>query len=107
MKAELNINTDELREQITQDVIKALKPLLNGRGEDDTIFTVKTLAKYLEVSEKWIYERTQFNEIPLYKMGGNVRFRKREIDRWLDAQKTPAINPLSSSLKIISCGKNN
>lgn len=101
MKAELSMDTQELEERITQRVIKAITPLLNGKTEDDIIFTVKTLAGYLAVSEKWIYERVQFKEIPFYKMGGHIRFSKKEITRWLDSHKTPAINPLSRPLKVI------
>lgn len=101
MKAEFNIDTQELVREITGEVIRAIKPLLNGKAEDDTIFTVKTLAKYLEVSEKWIYERVQFKEIPFYKIGGHVRFSKRNITTWVEACKTPAVNPLSRPLKVV------
>ncbi|MBI5749540.1 MAG: helix-turn-helix domain-containing protein [Nitrospinae bacterium] len=102
MRTEINIDTQELENRITQKVIHALKPLLaNGRVEDDTIYTVKTLANRLVVSEKWIYERIQFKEIPFYKIGGHVRFSKREIDHWLNSCKTPSINPLSATLKAV------
>ncbi len=101
MKAELNIDTQELAREITGEVIRAIKPLLNGMAEDDTIYTVKTLAKYLEVSEKWIYERIQFKEIPYYKIGGNVRFSKIDIATWLETCKTPAVNYLSRPLKVV------
>jgi len=86
---------------LTAEVVKALKPLVNSKGEGDIVFTVKTLAKSLEVSEKWIYERVQFKEIPYFKLGGNVRFSKKDIDRWIETQKTPAVNPLSRPLKAI------
>lgn len=101
MKAELNIDTQEIAREIAGEVIRAIKPLLNGNAEDDIIFTVKTLAKYLEVSEKWIYERVQFKEIPFYKIGGHVRFSKRDITTWLETRKTPAVNPLSRPLKAV------
>jgi len=86
---------------LTAEVVKALKPLVNSKGEGDIVFTVKTLTKSLEVSEKWIYERVQFKEIPYFKLGGNVRFSKKDIDRWIETQKTPAVNPLSRPLKAI------
>ena len=101
MRAEINIDTQEIIREITSEVIKAIKPLLNGKAEDDNIYTVKTLAKRLVVSEKWIYERIQFKEIPFYKIGGHVRFCKREIDHWLNTCKTPAINSLSATFKAV------
>lgn len=100
MKAELNIDTQELEERITKKVIEALKPLLTPTAEE-RLFTVKTLAPYLGVSEKWIYERVQLREIPYFKIGGNVRFRKSDINHWIETLKTPAVNPLSAPLKRI------
>ena len=102
MKAELNINTHELAKEITQEVIKTLKPLFIGRSADDkALLTVKGLADYLQVSDKWVYERVQFNEIPYCKIGGNLRFKRSEIDLWLDTLKTPAVASLSSPLKVL------
>ncbi len=105
MKAELNIDTAELEENVVQKVVTALKPLLREKAGEDALaalLSVKGLAGHLSVSEKWIYERVQFKEIPHYKVGGNLRFKRSEIDRWLDEKcKTPAVNPLSGALKII------
>lgn len=101
MKAEISIDTQEIVKAVTLEVVKALRPLLKGDGEDNTIFTVKTLAAYLQVSEKWVYERVQFKEIPFNKVQGHVRFRKRDIDAWLESLKCPSINPLSRQLKAI------
>ncbi len=51
----------------------------------DTIFSVETLAKYLQVSKQWVYERVHLKEIPHIKMGKFPRFKKREIDIWLES----------------------
>lgn len=101
MKAEFNIDTQEIVREITREVINALKPLLHARAEDDTIFTVKTLAKHLEVSNQWVYERVHLKEIPYIKMGKFPRFKKSDIDRWLDTLKTPAIKPISRPLGML------
>lgn len=102
MKLELEqADIQAIAQAVTAEVVKALKPLVNSKREGDTVFTVKTLAKSLEVSEKWIYERVQFKEIPYFKLGGNVRFSKKDIDHWIDTQKIPAVNPLSRSLKAV------
>lgn len=100
LKIELNVDTEELVEEIAQRVIKAIKPLIS-KTEDNTIFTVKTLAKYLGVTEHWLYERNHFKEIPYYKIGGLVRYRKNDIDTWLDSLKTPGINTLSKKFKKV------
>jgi hypothetical protein len=53
VKAELTLDTQELVRHITPEVIKAITPLLvKAKGEEDTLFTVKTLARYLGVSDQ-------------------------------------------------------
>ncbi len=104
MKAELNIDTSELEERIVRRVMQALRPFLKEKREGSSFFNVKDLAEYLKVSEKWVYERVQFSEIPYYKVGGNLRFKRSEIEYWLEKDcKTPTASSLSSSLKVMNC----
>ncbi len=86
---------------IAKEVVKMLKPLLTNKGNkaDDTILDVNTLSEYLKVSTKWIYERTHLNEIPYMKMGGHLRFSKKDIDKWLISFKIPAVNTTERILK--------
>lgn len=102
MKAELTL-PPELVDEIADKVIEKLKPLIahTGKSEDDVIFDVKGLSKYLHVSEKWIYGRTQFKEIPYQKIKGLLRFRKRDIDKWLSSHNVPAINSPERILRAI------
>ena len=102
MKAEVNIDTQGLVMEIAQEVVKAIRPLLSGRAEDDTaVYDVDGLAEYLKVSKKWIYERVQFKEIPYVKICGHLRFKKSDITRWIDSHKIPDVNPLSRPLRVI------
>jgi len=79
-------------EKIAQAVCEMLKPMLsNGKVENaDEIFDIKGLADYLKVSKQWIYERTHLKEIPYLKINGQLRFRKKDIDKWLTAYNIPA-----------------
>jgi excisionase family DNA binding protein len=92
VKAEINLDVNELATEITQKILNELKPLLLSKNNQDEIFDVPSLAAYLKVSAKWIYERTHLKEIPHIKAGGQLRFRKTEIDRWLDSYRIPAVN---------------
>jgi excisionase family DNA binding protein len=87
---------DQDLQRITSAVIEGLKPLLSDKGENrtnDTIIDVPGICKYLNVSTHWVYERTHLNEIPYYKLSNKqLRFRKKDIDQWLNSLKTPAIN---------------
>ncbi len=51
---------------------------------EDTILTIEEVAKYIKVSERTIYDWTQKGEIPAGKLGNVWRFKKSEIDRWIN-----------------------
>ena len=76
---------------LSDKVIASLTPLLNQNAKvrdiDNILFTVESLAKYLQVSKQWVYERVHLNEIPYLKMRKFPRFRKSEIDKWLDKNR--------------------
>ncbi len=96
---EFKIDETELAAKIAGEIVKALAPLLkqtNKAEPGNDLFTVETLAKRLSVSKQWVYERVSLKEIPHIKMGHFPRFRKAEIESWLDAQKLPAVQKLSS-----------
>lgn len=51
---------------------------------DTDIMTIKEVASYLKITEKTTYRLTADGEIPGFKVGGAWRFRKREIDAWIE-----------------------
>jgi excisionase family DNA binding protein len=80
--------------QIVEELFQRIRPLLNHKRCDtkneDAIFNVPQLSKYLNVSPKWIYEQTHDKAIPHYKLGSKqLRFKKKEIDRWLETLRMP------------------
>lgn len=89
---------------IAQAVTGMLKPLISGNGRhetEDTIFDVKGLCDYLHVSDKWVYERTHLKEIPHLKVNGLLRFRKKEIDKWLNSFNVPAASTPERILRAV------
>ena len=102
MKAEFQIESAQMVADITREVVKAIKPLLVvGKAEDDTLYTVQTLAVRLGVSPQWVYERVQMKEIPHIKIGKFPRFKKSEINKWLDDQRVPVARPMSKRLILL------
>jgi len=96
MKAELTLPED-FTDQIVEKLFDRLKPFLsdNGKkGNDDFLFDVPGLAAYLKASNKWIYERVQFKEIPYLKINGLLRFRKKDIEKWLQTCHVLAVHSL-------------
>ncbi len=48
------------------------------------IMTIKEVSAYLKITEKTAYRLTAERKIPGFKVGGAWRFRKQEIDEWID-----------------------
>jgi len=78
-------------ERVADKVVELLKPLFktsHQRSEqEEIILDVEGVASYLKVNKSWVYERTHLGEIPHYKVGKFPRFRKKEIDKWLEENK--------------------
>lgn len=64
---------------------------------DDDILTIEEVARYLRVSERTVYDWAQKGEIPSGKIGTVWRFKKSEIERWVNER-------LSSSRSSSSFG---
>lgn len=69
-------------ELIAQRVVEIIRPFLPKEKTDDVIFSVEELAAYLRVSPKWVYDHK--HELPHFKPGGLLRFRKKDIDKGID-----------------------
>lgn len=52
----------------------------------DDILTIKDLAEYLKLNEKTAYRLVSDGKIPGFKVGGSWRFRRSEIQDWIEAQ---------------------
>ena len=48
------------------------------------ILTIREVAEYLRITEKTAYRLASEQKIPAFKVGGSWRFRKSEIDAWID-----------------------
>ena len=53
---------------------------------NDEILTLKEVAQLLKVAEKTVYTMAQNKELPAFKVRGQWRFRREDIDRWIDQQ---------------------
>ena len=49
--------------------------------------TLKEVADYLHLNERTIYKWAQEGTIPASKLGSTWRFRKSEIDAWVEEHK--------------------
>lgn len=54
---------------------------------DNEILTLDELNAYLKIPKPTLYALAQNGRIPAAKVGKHWRFRKHDIDEWLNAQK--------------------
>jgi len=52
---------------------------------DTSLMNVKQVAKYLQLKPATVYTWAQEGRLPAIKMGRSWRFRKEQIDAWLEA----------------------
>jgi excisionase family DNA binding protein len=50
----------------------------------DTLLNVKQVAGYLQLKESTIYSWAQDGKIPAIKIGRTWRFRRSDLDAWLE-----------------------
>jgi len=84
---------DELIAQIATEVVRRL----SIHKKQDEIFTPETLAEYLNVEVSWVYKQIHARRIPFFKAGKYIRFKRSEIDRWIEGNTEI---PESNILKI-------
>lgn len=50
--------------------------------------TVRQVAAYLNVNEKTVYRLAQRRDLPAFKVAGAWRFKREDIDLWIERQKS-------------------
>jgi excisionase family DNA binding protein len=54
---------------------------------DETFLTTEEVLEYLQVNLRTVYRLIKAGKIPAVRVGRQWRFRKRDIDTWLDSQR--------------------
>lgn len=52
----------------------------------DEILTLPEVAQLLKVAEKTVYTMAQRRDLPAFKVGGQWRFRRTDLDAWIDSK---------------------
>ena len=55
--------------------------------QNEEVLKIKDLAALLKVGIKTIYSMAQAGELPAFKVRGQWRFFKKDIDEWIEQQK--------------------
>jgi excisionase family DNA binding protein len=57
------------------------------RLSDGEIMTLQEVAAYLKLAERTVYLYAQRGQLPGIKIGSAWRFRRTDLDAWLDEQR--------------------
>ena len=52
---------------------------------DGEILTLEEVAAFLKAGKRTVYRFAQNGEIPAFKLGGTWRFRRSELESWIEA----------------------
>jgi excisionase family DNA binding protein len=62
----------------------------------DEILTLPEVGILLKVAEKTVYTMAQKGLLPAFKVGGQWRFKRVDIDEWIEQQKAASANEKGS-----------
>lgn len=55
--------------------------------QNEEVLKLKEVAALLKVGEKTVYSMAQSGELPGFKVRGQWRFSRRDLDAWIEQQK--------------------
>jgi excisionase family DNA binding protein len=55
--------------------------------QNEEVCKIKDVAALLKVGEKTVYSMAQSGELPAFKVRGQWRFSRKDIDAWIEQQK--------------------
>lgn len=98
---QIALDDDDIQ-KIVNAVTERLRPFLSGAKEEvHDLMDMEGLCAYLQVTPKWVHERTHLKEIPFIKLSNKqLRFRKKDIEKWLDSLSTPAFHDYRGRIKV-------
>ena len=69
--------------------------MAGSEGGDTTqaLMSLPEVARYLGMAERTIYDWAQSGRLPAFKLGATWRFRRSEIDAWLETHRSGPVIP--------------
>lgn len=67
----------------------------------DRLMTIGELAEYLQVPRETIYRWRKYGSGPRgFRMGRHIRFRRSEVEAWVESRRDPAPLPARTDLRF-------
>jgi excisionase family DNA binding protein len=67
---------------------------------DESFLTTEEVLDYLQVNLRTVYRLIKAGKIPAVRVGRQWRFRKRDIDAWLESQRPRNVRPSTASTRV-------
>ena len=61
---------------------------------------IEDISAHLSMSIKTLYAMVESGSIPHYRIGRLIRFKKEDIDLWMEAKKVTDRNPVTKAKRI-------
>jgi excisionase family DNA binding protein len=69
---------------------------------DESFLTTEEVLDYLQVNLRTVYRLIKAGKIPAVRVGRQWRFRKRDIDAWLESQRPRNIRPVVAAARSVT-----
>ena len=67
---------------------------------EEGFLTTEEVLEYLQVNLRTVYRLIKAGKIPAVRVGRQWRFRKRDIDAWLESQRPRNIRPVPTATRV-------
>lgn len=68
---------------------------------------IEDISAYLNIKTKTLYAMVESGDIPHYRIGRLIRFKKEDVDLWMEAKKVMGSNPLCKPKRVFISSKRN
>jgi excisionase family DNA binding protein len=74
-------------------------------ARSDGLWGIEEVSRYLGIPQSSVYKMTAAGTVPHVKLGGLVRFRQADIDRWLDLLVVSPLPALDKTRRVALAGR--
>jgi len=67
----------------------------------DKFLSVSEVSEYLNVKKTTVYSWVESREIPFYKIGRLIRFKKNDIDEWMEKHRKEILDINKAAKRIL------
>lgn len=68
---------------------------------------IEDISAYLNIKKKTLYAMVESGEIPHFRIGRLIRFKRDDVDLWMEAKKVIGSNPTGKPKRLFKSNKRN